>query len=133
MQTAYTLTVPTAKRPSRERLNNTNIIISSKNCAISSVLWVLSQRAQWHNVLAFRTSGTSRNVQGSSDTSGMTLWHTGTLVACWHTCQHSRQTHDIGRLMMICTDLPIWQTQTHRQMWSVSQFHRFIWCRWLKI
>ena len=25
------------------------------------------------------------NVQGSTDTSGMTLWHAGTLLAHWHT------------------------------------------------
>ena len=39
------------------------------------------------------------NIQRSTDTSGMTLWHAGTLVAhliCWH----SRQTHGTDRLMM---------------------------------
>ena len=33
--------------------------------------------------------------QRSSDTSGMTLWHAGTLLACWYTYWHSRQTHGI--------------------------------------
>ena len=36
-------------------------------------------------------SGNLRDIQGSSVTSGMTLWHAGTLLACWH----SRQTHGI--------------------------------------
>ena len=31
----------------------------------------------------------------------MTLWHAGTLLACWHTYWHSRQTHGTGRLMMM--------------------------------
>ena len=34
------------------------------------------------------TSGNLRDVQGSSVTSGMTLWHAGTLLACWHTGTH---------------------------------------------
>ena len=42
--------------------------------------------------------GLLENIQGSSDTSGITLWHAGTL-ACWH----SRQTHSTGKLMMITT------------------------------
>ena len=86
------MAIHTANRLSHERLNNTNIIISSKNYTISTVLWVLSHLAQWHNVLVFRTSRTSRNFrepQGMSreaqTSSEMTLWHAGTLLACWHT------------------------------------------------
>ena len=39
------------------------------------------------------------NIQGSTDTSGMTFWHAGTLLA-WMTCWHSRQTHGTGKPMM---------------------------------
>ena len=39
------------------------------------------------------------NIQGSTNTSGMTLWHTGTLLA-WLACWHSRQTHGTGKPMM---------------------------------
>ena len=98
------LTVPTANRPSHERLNNANIIISSKNYAISTVLWVLSHLAQWHNVLAFRTSGTSGNLREPQEHAGkfshfrddpLACWHTSGMLAHWHTCWHSRQTHGI--------------------------------------
>ena len=47
--------------------------------------------------------------QGSSDTSGMTLRHAGTLLACWHTCWHSRQTHGI-QTNDDHTALSIWYT-----------------------
>ena len=67
---------------------------------MSTVLWnLICHLAQWH-VKAFRTSGTSVIIQGSSVTSRMTLWHAGILLAhlaCWH----CRQTHGTGRLMMI--------------------------------
>ena len=39
------------------------------------------------------------NVQGSTNTPGMTFWHAGTLLAQM-TCWHSRQTHGTGRPMM---------------------------------
>ena len=81
------MTVPTAKRPSHERKNNTNII-SSKNYAISSlvgfelsgtVAQCLGLQDIWHLL----------GPQGSSDTSGMTLWHAGTLLAYWHAGTHA--------------------------------------------
>ena len=54
------------------------------------------------------------NVQGSTKTSGMTLWHAGTLVAhlaCWH----SRQTHGTGKPMMIHHSLTLEDSAgTHR-------------------
>ena len=68
--------------------------------------------------MTFRTFSTSGNIQGSSDTSGMTLWHTGILLillAHWH----SRQAHGTGRLMMIHQPLNLVDSGT--QMWSVSQ------------
>ena len=41
------------------------------------------------------TSGNLRDVQESSVTSGMTLWHAGTLLACWPNWQtHGTQTND---------------------------------------
>ena len=95
------MAIPTANRLSHERSNNANIIISSKNYAISTVLWILSHLAQWHSGTMswpsghLGTSGNLRDIQGSSVTSGKTLWHAGTLLACWHTCCHSRQTHGI--------------------------------------
>ena len=58
---------------------------------------------------------------GSSDTSEMTLWHAGTLMACWH----SRQTHGIGRLMMIAQPSHSGRLQTHKQEWS-DQFLRLM-------
>ena len=60
-------------------------------------MWVLSHLAQWHNVLAFRTSGTLWDLWEAQTLlgwpSGM-LAHSG-MLACWHTCWHSRQTHGI--------------------------------------
>ena len=46
---------------------------------------------------------------GSSNTSGMTLWHAGTLLACWHTGTHAGTVDRpmVYRLMMITT-LSIW-------------------------
>ena len=59
------------------------------------------------------------NVQGSTNTSGMTFWHAGTLLA-WMTCWHSRQTHGTGKPMMTHHSLILgrlcWPTQ---MMWSV--------------
>ena len=77
------------------------IIISSKNYAISTVLWVLSHLAQWHNVLAFRTSRTSRNLREHPGKlrhfrdDPLACWHTSGMLAHWHTHWHSRQTHGI--------------------------------------
>ena len=135
MQTAHTLTVPTAKRPSHERKNNANIIISSKNYAISTVLQVLGHLAQWHNVLAFRTSGTFWDLREPQGHPGklryfrddpLACWHTSAMLTCWHTClaqqtdPWNRKTNDDS------TVLSLRQPQTHRQMWSVSQFHRLM-------
>ena len=75
------MAIPTANRPSHERLNNANIIISSKNYAISTVLWVLSHLAQWHNVLAFRTSGTLWDLWEAQTLLG---WPSGMLAHSWH-------------------------------------------------
>ena len=59
------------------------------------------------------------NVQGSTDTFGMTLWHAGTLLAhpaCWH----SRQTHGTGKPMMTHHSLNLGRLCWHTQMmWSV--------------
>ena len=94
--------------------------------AIRTVLWVLSHLAQWHTMSwpsgHLGPPGISGNVQGNSDTSGMTLWHTGTLLACWHTCWYSWQTHGTGRLMMVHTDPSIWKT-SDSQADVVRQFH----------
>ena len=98
----YNLTIPTANRLSHERFNNTNIIISSKNYAISTVLWISEPSGTVAQCLGFQDiwdirepQGTSGDVQGSSVTSGMTLWHAGTLLACWHNWQtHGTQTND---------------------------------------
>ena len=52
----------TANDPSHERVKHTKPSLQI-NLSISTVLWVLSHLAQWHNVLAFKTSrsaGTSR-------------------------------------------------------------------------
>ena len=84
-------------------LNNANIIISSKNYAISTVLCILSHLAQWH-VLAFRTSGTFWDLREPQGCPGklshfrddpLACWHTSGMLVCWHTCWHSRQTHGI--------------------------------------
>ena len=56
------------------------------------------------------------NAQGSTDTSGMTLWHAGTLLA-WLACWHSRQTHGTGTLMMTHSSLTLEDSEgTHRMM-----------------
>ena len=54
------------------------------------------------------------NVQGSTNTSGMTLWHAGTLLtqlACWH----SGQTHGTGTLMMTHHSLTLGRLCRHTQ------------------
>ena len=54
------------------------------------------------------------NVQGSTNTSGMTIWHAGTLLA-WLAYWHSRQTHGTGQPMMTYHSLNLgrlcWHTQ----------------------
>ena len=47
--------------------------------------------------------------QGSSDTSGMTLWHTGTLLAHWHAGTHAGTVDRpmAYRLMMITQPLTL--------------------------
>ena len=79
------MAIPTANRLSHERLNNTNIIISSINYAISRVLLVLSHLAQWHNVLAFRTSGTIWDLRDLREHPGKLRHFRDDPLACWHT------------------------------------------------
>ena len=112
------MAIHTANRPSHERLNNTNIIISNKNYAISTVLWVFEPSGTVAQHLGLQDIWDLLGPQGSSDTSGMTLWHAGTLLACWHTCWHSRQTHGIDRLMMMAQPSHSGRLQTHKQEWS---------------
>ena len=52
------------------------------------------------------------NVQGSTDTSGMTLWHAGTLLA-WLAHWHSRQTHGTGKPMMTHCSLNLETLMAH--------------------
>ena len=73
------------------------------------------------------------NIQGSTNTSGMTLWHAGTLLAQlahWH----SRQTHGAGNQWWH-TALSIWEDSvgTHRMVWSVYRWWWWwcgCWCWW---
>ena len=107
----------TANRPSHERVKHTKIIITNN----------LSHK---YSLVDFEPSGTvaqclglqdiwdiwnlQETVQGSTNTSGMTLWHAGTLLA-WLACWHSRQTHGTGTLMMTHNSLTLgrlcWHTQ----------------------
>ena len=123
------MVIHTANRPSHERENIQISSLQGKTMCISTVLWVLSHLAQWHNVLAFRTSrtsGTSRKCPGKHrHFRDDPLACTGTLLACWH----SRQTHGTGKLMMTHHS-PIWRLWWHTQMmWSVywMVMHG---CRW---
>ena len=93
--------------------------------AISTVLWILSHLAQWHNVLTFRTSrtaGTSRKHPGKHKhfkDDPLACWHTsgmaGTLAQYtdpWH-----RQTNDDTQLSHSVED----SDGTHR------------WCGWFMV
>ena len=110
----------TANRPSHEREKHTKIIITNKSYTISTVLQVLSHLAQWHNILAFRTSrtaGTSRKHPGKHRHFWMTLWHAGTPLAhlaCWH----NRQIHGTGKPMMTHHSLNLGRLCWHTQMMS---------------
>ena len=84
-------------QPIGHHMRGKTIQISSfqaKNYTISTVLWILSHLAQWHNVLAFRTSGTSGKLRHFWN-DPLACWHTSGMLACWHTHWHSRQTHGI--------------------------------------
>ena len=85
--------------------------------AISTVLWCLSHLAQWHNVLAFRTSRTSGKHPGKHRHFRMTLWHAGTLLA-WLACWHSRQTHGTG---------------THHSLNLETLLAHTRWCGWFMV
>ena len=120
----------------REITHKNIIITSNQACAICTVLWILSHLAQWHNVLAFRTSKTSGTSRKHSwkhkhfRDDPLACWHTsGMMVHCWY----SRLTYSTGKLMMIHYSLNLQTQMAHTDdvvslqdawWWCIC------WCRW---
>ena len=111
----------TANRPSHDRVKQSNHHYKQINWTMSTVFCVTwTVTAIWTS----RTSGTSRKCPGKHwDTSRMTLWHAGTLLAHgWHAAgtvdrpmaqaHYWWRTHSSLTLGRLC-----WHT--NRMMWSV--------------
>ena len=120
----------TANRLSYEREKHTKIIITnnSEPYVQSCEFWAI-----WHSGTMSWPSGhlgllkPPGNVQRNTNTSGMTLWHAGTLLA-WLACWHSRQTHGTGKPMMTHHSLTLGRLCWHTQMmWLV---YGWWWCIW---
>ena len=119
----------TANRPSHER----------DNTQIPSLQAKAMQEVQSYGFWAIWHSGTTwpsghlglleppGNVQGSTDTSGMTLWHAGTLLAWWHAGTVDRPMAQANQWWY--TALSLWRLMGHTDD-VVGLQDGWWWCIW---
>ena len=92
-------------------------------------MWVW---AIWHSGTMTWASGhlgLLENVQGSSDTSEMTLWHVDTLLACWHAGTVDRPMAQANQWWSPLSQ-SVDSDGTHRCGWFTGWWWCGCWCRW---